>query len=52
MFIIDAFIANFDRHGSNLAFEECNHALIRIVERIDFDKIKILLKSYNELLSK
>lgn len=148
MFIIDAFIANFDRHGSNwgfikkdnkyrlspvfdngfslfpqlntdekietvlgnqeeidmriykfptsqvkykgkkssyyeiissLAFEECNNALVRIVERIDFNKInklidsvenisekrkefyktifeqryeKILLKSYNELMSK
>lgn len=148
MFIIDAFIANFDRHGSNwgfikkdnkyrlspifdngsslfpqlntdekietvlsnreeidrriykfptsqvqykgkkssyyeiissLAFEECNKALVRIVERVDFGKIdklidsvedisgirknfyktilreryeKILLQSYNELLSK
>lgn len=64
---------------SSLAFEECNNALVRIVERIDFDKInklidsienvsekrrefyktileqryeKILLKSYNELVSK
>lgn len=64
---------------SSLAFEECNNALIRVVERIDFDKIhklidsvenisekrrefyktilkqryeKILLKSYNELMSK
>jgi hypothetical protein len=64
---------------SSLAFEECNHALVRIIERIDFGKInklidsienisekrrefyktilkqryeKILLKSYNELMSK
>lgn len=64
---------------SSLAFEECNNALVRIVKRIDFDKIhklidsienisekrkefyktileqryeKILLKSYNELMSK
>ena len=64
---------------SSLAFEECNNALVRIVERIDFCKInklidsvgnisekrrefyktileqryeKILLKSYNELMSK
>lgn len=64
---------------SSLAFEECNNALVRIVERIDFNKInklidlvenisekrrefyktileqryeKILLKSYNELMSK
>ena len=64
---------------SSLAFEECNSALVRIVERIDFGKInklidsienisekrrgfyktilnqryeKILLKSYNELMSK
>ena len=64
---------------SSLAFKECNNALIRVVERIDFDKIhklidsvenisekrrefyktilkqryeKILLKSYNELMSK
>lgn len=64
---------------SSLDFEECNHALVRIVERIDLDKInqlidstenisetrkefyktilkqryeKILLKSYNKLLSK
>lgn len=64
---------------SSLAFEECNNALIRIVERIDFDKInklidsienisekrrefyktileqrykKILIKSYNDLMSK
>lgn len=64
---------------SSLAFEECNNALVRIVERIDFDKIyklidsvenisekrkefykiileqryeKILLKSYNEFISK
>ena len=64
---------------SSLAFEECNNALIRIVERIDFVKInklidsienitekrkifyktileqryeKILLKSYNELISR
>ena len=64
---------------SSLEFEECNNALVRIVERIDFKKInklidsmeniskkrnefyktileqryeKILLKSYNELMSK
>ena len=64
---------------SSLAFEECNNALVRIVERIDFNKInklidsvenisekrrefyktileqryeKILLKSYNKLMSK
>ena len=64
---------------SSLAFEECNNALVRIVERIYFDKIyklidsgenisekrkefykiileqryeKILLKSYNEFISK
>ena len=64
---------------SSLAFEECNNALIRVVERIDFDKIhklidsvenisekrrefyktileqrykKILIKSYNDLMSK
>ena len=64
---------------SSLAFEECNNALVRIIERIDFNKInklidsvenisekrrefyktileqryeKILLKSYNELMSK
>ncbi len=64
---------------SSLAFEECNNALIRIVEKIDFDRInelidsiekisekrrefyktilrqryeKILLKSYNELISR
>ena len=64
---------------SSLAFEECNNALVRIVERIDFNTInkliysvenisekrrefyktileqryeKILLKSYNELMSK
>ena len=64
---------------SSLAFEECNHALVRIIERIDFGKInklidsienisekrrefyktilkqryeKILLKSYNQLMSK
>ncbi len=64
---------------SSLAFEECNNALIRMVKKIDFNKInqlidsvdnisekrkifyktilkqryeKILLKSYNELMSK
>lgn len=30
---------------SSLAFEECNHALIRIVERVDFDKINKLIDS-------
>jgi len=64
---------------SSLAFEECNNALVRIVEKIDFNRInklidsveniseirktfyktileqrykKILLKSYNELMTK
>ena len=118
MFVIDAFIANFDRHGSNwgfikknnryrlspvfdngsslfpqlntdekietvlrnqeeidrriykfptsevkykgkkssyyeiissLAFEECNHALVRIVERTDFDKINKLIESVENI---
>jgi len=118
MFIIDAFIANFDRHGSNwgfikkdntyrlspifdngsslfpalntddkiqavlndpeeiqkriyqfptsqvkyngkkssyydiissLEFEECNHALIRITERIDLEKINKLIDSLEEI---
>ena len=121
MFIIDAFIANFDRHGSNwgfikkdnkyrlspifdngsslfpqlntdkkieavlgnqeeidkriytfptsqvkykgqkssyyeiissLAFEECNNALVRIVERIDFDKINKLIDSVENISEK
>lgn len=121
MFIVDAFIANFDRHGSNwgfikkdnkyklspvfdngsslfpqlntdekiekflenqdeinkriykfptsqvmymgkkssyyeiissLAFEECNHALMRIVERIDFDKIDKLIDSIENISEK
>ena len=121
MFIVDAFIANFDRHGSNwgfikkdnkyrlspvfdngsslfpqlntderieavlgnqeeidmriykfptsqvkykgrkssyyeiissLAFEECNNALIRIVERVDFDKINKLIDSVENISEK
>lgn len=121
MFIIDAFIANFDRHGSNwgfikkdnryrlspvfdngsslfpqlntdekieavlgnqeeidmriykfptsqvkykgkkssyydiissLAFEECNRALIRIIERIDFNKINKLIESIENISEK
>ena len=121
MFVIDAFIANFDRHGSNwgfikkdnkyrlspvfdngsslfpqlntdekletvlcnqeeidkriykfptsqvqyegkkssyyeiissLAFEECNNALIRIVERIDFVKINKLIDSIENITEK
>lgn len=121
MFIIDAFIANFDRHGSNwgfikkddkyrlspvfdngsslfpqlntdekidavlksqeeidariyrfptsqvknngkkssyydvissLAFEECNNALVRIVERIDFYKINKLIDSVDNISKK
>ena len=118
MFIVDAFIANFDRHGSNwgfikkdnmyrlspifdngsslfpqlntdkkieailenqkeidkriykfptsqvkyqgkkssyyeiissLAFEECNNALVRIVKRIDFEKINMLIDSVENI---
>ncbi len=30
---------------SSLEFEECNHALVRIVERIDFDKVNKLIDS-------
>lgn len=121
MFIVDAFIANFDRHGSNwgfikkdnkyklspvfdngsslfpqlntdekiekvlenqdeidkriyqfptsqvmykgkkssyyeiissLAFKECNHALMRIVEKIDFDKIDKLIDSVENISEK
>lgn len=121
MFIIDAFIANFDRHGSNwgfikkdnryrlspvfdngsslfpqlntdekieavlgnqeeidmriykfptsqvkykgkkssyydiissLAFEECNRALIRIIERIDFNKINKVIESIENISEK
>lgn len=37
---------------SSLAFTECNHALIRIVERIDFDKINKLIDSVEDISNK
>ena len=37
---------------SSLSFEECNHALVRIVERIDFDKINKLIDSVENISEK
>ena len=37
---------------SSLAFKECNNALIRIVERIDFDKINTLIDSIENISEK
>ena len=37
---------------SSLAFEECNNALVRIVERIDFDKINKLIDSIENISEK
>ena len=37
---------------SSLTFEECNHALVRIVERIDFDKIMKLIDSVENISEK
>lgn len=37
---------------SSLDFTECNHALIRIVERIDFDKINKLIDSVEGISNK
>ena len=37
---------------SSLAFEECNNALIRIVERVDFDKINKLIDSVENISEK
>lgn len=37
---------------SSLAFEECNNALVRIVERIDFDKINKLIDSVENISEK
>ena len=34
---------------SSLAFEECNYALVRIVERTDFDKINKLIESVENI---
>ena len=35
-----------------MAFEECNNALVRIVERIDFDKINKLIDSVENISEK
>ena len=37
---------------SSLAFKECNNALIRIVERIEFDKINTLIDSIENISEK
>lgn len=37
---------------SSLVFKECNNALIRIVERIDFDKINTLIDSIENISEK
>ena len=37
---------------SSLAFEECNHALVRIIERIDFGKINKLIDSIENISEK
>ena len=59
MFIVDALIANFDRHGSNWGFIKkynkyrlspildngSSLALIRITERVDLNKINRMIDS-------
>ena len=37
---------------SSLAFEECNNALVRIVERVELDKINKLIDSVENISEK